>query len=180
MVRQRTRPPASEHVLPSSRYVSGPFDGQVLAHESMIDPDRMSAQSPETRAIRRGRQLPTGIDRLADAIAIRARRVVRVGIKIPDHDEWTIPHVDGRLKYPIPAGPLGLGGLAILALRPVGSPSRDATRLSRRLRRFRFLVSVASIAVGWSEPDGGWELHPLKTNTFYTAHDRAEPQDVVV
>jgi hypothetical protein len=46
-----------------------------------------------------------------------------------------------------------------------------------RGRRFRFLVGVASRAAGWSEPDAGWELQPLETNTFYTAHIRSEPQE---
>ncbi len=33
---------------------------------------------------------------------------------------------------------------------------------------------VASIATGWSDPIAGWELHPLKTNTFHTAHTKAD------
>src|ERR1700733_12643674 len=30
-----------------------------------------------------------------------------------------------------------------------------------------FPPRVASIATGWSDPDAGWELHPLKTNTLH-------------
>jgi hypothetical protein len=33
---------------------------------------------------------------------------------------------------------------------------------------------VALIAAGWSGQDAGWELHPLETNTCYTAHIRSE------
>ena len=33
-----------------------------------------------------------------------------------------------------------------------------------------FVTSTAApIATGWSDPVAGWELHPLKTNTFFTA-----------
>jgi hypothetical protein len=35
---------------------------------------------------------------------------------------------------------------------------------------------AASIAAtGSSAPDAGWELHPPKTDTFYTAHTRSDP-----
>ncbi len=30
-----------------------------------------------------------------------------------------------------------------------------------------FPPRVASIATGWSDPDAGWELHPLKINTLH-------------
>ena len=34
-----------------------------------------------------------------------------------------------------------------------------------------FVTSTAApIATGWSDPVAGWELHPLKTNTFHGAH----------
>ena len=39
---------------------------------------------------------------------------------------------------------------------------------------------VASIATGWSDPVAGWDLHPLKTNTFRTAHVESRCDAVVV
>jgi hypothetical protein len=39
---------------------------------------------------------------------------------------------------------------------------------------------LASIATGWSDPVAGWELHPLKTNTFYTAHNKSDPEEGIV
>jgi len=30
--------------------------------------------------------------------------------------------------------------------------------------------TAAPIATGWSDPVAGWELHPLKINTFHGAH----------
>ncbi len=64
-----------------------------------------------------------------------------------------------------------------LALRPVGSPSRQSDPSVSKAPTVSFPPRVASIATGWSDPIAGWELHPLKTNTFYTAHTRSDPLD---
>ena len=37
---------------------------------------------------------------------------------------------------------------------------------------------VASIATGWSDPVAGWDSHPLKINTFFTAHEYGVPRTV--
>jgi hypothetical protein len=62
-----------------------------------------------------------------------------------------------------------------LALRPVGSPSRHATSVSKA-PTVSFPPHVASIATGWSDPDAGWELHPLKIEHIYTAHTWSDPR----
>ena len=54
--------------------------------------------------------------------------------------------------------------LAVTACRLAESPI--ATRLSPKLRRFRFLP-VRFVLLGWSDPVAGWELHPLKINTLH-------------
>src|SRR5271169_2967986 len=59
-----------------------------------------------------------------------------------------------------------------LALRPVGSPSRQSDPSVSKAPTVSFPPRVASIATGRSDPVAGWELHPLETNTFYTAHTR--------
>jgi hypothetical protein len=39
-----------------------------------------------------------------------------------------------------------------------------------------FPPHVASMATGWSDPGAGWGLHPLKINTFCTAHTMSGPR----
>jgi hypothetical protein len=60
-----------------------------------------------------------------------------------------------------------------LALRPVSSPSRQSDPFVSKASTVSFPPLVASIATGWSDPVAGWELHPLKINTFSSerAHD---------
>ena len=53
-----------------------------------------------------------------------------------------------------------------LALRPVGSPSRQSDPSVSKASTVSFPPRVASIATGWSDPVAGWDLHPLKINTF--------------
>jgi hypothetical protein len=38
-----------------------------------------------------------------------------------------------------------------------------------------FPPCVASIATGWSDPDAGWDLHPLKIEHLDMAHTKADP-----
>ncbi len=83
-------------------------------------------------------------------------------------------------RFPVPSGgglPLPNAGsastlvvsrpaqrsLAITACRLAESPKRPVC-----LEGFDGFVSspLASIATGWSDPVAGWELHPLKINTF--------------
>src|SRR5277367_6167609 len=59
-------------------------------------------------------------------------------------------------------------------LRPVGSLSRQSDPSVSKAPTVSFPPRVASIATGWSDPVAGWELHPLKTNTFHTAHTKAD------
>ena len=41
-----------------------------------------------------------------------------------------------------------------------------------------FVTSTAApIATGWSDPVAGWELHPLKSQHLFTAHNRSDPQE---
>ena len=40
-----------------------------------------------------------------------------------------------------------------------------------------FPPHVVAMAAGWSDPDAGWELHPLETNTLYTAHNGSDPEE---
>ena len=43
-----------------------------------------------------------------------------------------------------------------------------------------FVTSTAvPIAAGWSNPVARWELHPLKINTFHTAHNRIWPREAL-
>ncbi len=35
--------------------------------------------------------------------------------------------------------------------------------------------TAAPIATGWSDPVAGWELHPLKSQHLFTAHNRSDP-----
>ena len=37
--------------------------------------------------------------------------------------------------------------------------------------------TAAPIATGWSDPVAGWELHPLKSQHLFTAHNRSDPED---
>jgi hypothetical protein len=53
--------------------------------------------------------------------------------------------------------------LAITACRLAESPSDPSVSKAPTVS---FPPRVASIATGWSDPDAGWELHPLKINTF--------------
>ncbi len=40
-----------------------------------------------------------------------------------------------------------------------------------------FVTSAAApIATGWSDPVAGWELHPLKSQHLFTAHNRSDPK----
>ena len=64
-----------------------------------------------------------------------------------------------------------------LALRPVGSPSRQSDPSFSKAPTVSFPPRVASIATGWSDPVAGWDLHPLETNTFHTAHTRSDTLD---
>ena len=36
--------------------------------------------------------------------------------------------------------------------------------------------TAAPIATGWSDPVAGWELHPLKSQHLFTAHNRSDPK----
>ena len=53
--------------------------------------------------------------------------------------------------------------LAITACRLAESPSDPSVSKAPTVS---FPPRVASIATGWSDPVAGWELHPLKINTF--------------
>ena len=53
-------------------------------------------------------------------------------------------------------------------LRPVGSLSRQSDPSVSKAPTVSFPPRVASIATGWSDPDAGWELHPLKIKHLYT------------
>ena len=87
-------------------------------------------------------------------------------------------------RFPVPSG----GGLPHHSARSATTldfsrPAQrslavTACRLADRLKRPVCLEgsdgfvssTVAPIATGWSDPVAGWDLHPLKNNTFYTAH----------
>src|SRR5271157_5059867 len=61
------------------------------------------------------------------------------------------------------------------ALRPVGLLRRLSDASVSKAPTVSFPPRVASIATGWSDPVAGWDLHPLKTNTFHTAHIKNVP-----
>ena len=61
-----------------------------------------------------------------------------------------------------------------LALRPVGSPSRQATRLSRRLRRFRFLHR-RSDSYRLERPSCRVGIAPTEDQHLSTAHNGPDP-----
>jgi hypothetical protein len=63
-----------------------------------------------------------------------------------------------------------------LALRPVSSPSRHSDPFVSKASTVSFPPLVASIATGWSDPVAGWELHPLKINTFSRRTGMASPE----
>ena len=48
-----------------------------------------------------------------------------------------------------------------------GVPARCIAKATHLSRRLGFVTSTAAPrATGWSDPVAGWELHPLRTNTF--------------
>ena len=63
-----------------------------------------------------------------------------------------------------------------LALRPVGSLHRQKRHIFLEGSDGFVSSTAAPIATGWSDPVAGWELHPLKINTFSTAHTRSDPK----
>src|SRR5271169_2750458 len=64
-------------------------------------------------------------------------------------------------------------------LRPVGSLSRQSDPSVSKAPTVSFPPRVASIATGWSDPDAGWDLHPLKIEHLYTAHTRSDPRRIL-
>ena len=64
-----------------------------------------------------------------------------------------------------------------LALRPVGSLHRLKRHICLEGSDGFVSSTAAPIATGWSDPVAGWELHPLKSQHLFTAHNRSDPRD---
>src|SRR5271156_1375433 len=62
-------------------------------------------------------------------------------------------------------------------LRPVGSPPRQMRHICLEGSDEFVSSTVAPIASGWSDPDAGWDLHPLKIEHLDMAHTKFDPYE---
>ena len=74
-----------------------------------------------------------------------------------------LPHIPARSATTLDVSRPAQRSLAITACRLAESPKRPVCLEGSD----GFVTSTAApIATGWSDPVAGWELHPLKTNTY--------------
>ena len=81
-----------------------------------------------------------------------------------------------RIGHSLEDSSLRMRKTALSAEILLGSPKTSRSISERNSRKIRLrCIFRRTRATGWSDPVAGWDLHPLKTNTFHTAHIKIVP-----
>jgi hypothetical protein len=95
--------------------------------------------------------------------------------RFPVPSSGGLPHPNARSASTLVVSRPAQRSLAITACRLAESPKRPvclegSDGFVSSPRRFD-----PPRRTGWSDPDAGWDLHPLKIEHLYTAHNKSDP-----